>query len=314
MIKHKETLFERLGGVDAVRATIEEFYRRIMADERLSHFFAGAHMANLKMHQVGFFKAAFTSIPKDMDVAQMLLDKHMRLFQLKGLKAMHFDMVAGHLIATLKHLGISQELINEAVTIVAPLRSVFDKGAKLYGPDARFGQEEKIPEACDDRSRSPVRRRSTIPHRVAFDKQQELKEELEANRTLAAKLGGPVALRKAVHEVYQRLLSDEALAPFFDGVNVAVLKIHQARFLHMVLSDELPDLERLDLRVRKSHQRLFRDKKLSEAHFDRFMDHFAATLKAFYVERAVVEETATTFKTMRVAFEDGYFQSERVHL
>lgn len=75
-------------------------------------------------------KIAFTAIPKDFDVVDFLLRKHQRLFD-QGLHELHFDMVAGHLIAVLEELEVEQGLIALAVSTVGPLRVVFEKGAAL---------------------------------------------------------------------------------------------------------------------------------------------------------------------------------------
>lgn len=124
-------LFDRLGGIDAVKAAVEEFYTRILADEKLAFFFEGTSMAALKAHQLSFMKVAFTEIPEDLDVAALMLEKHDRLFKEKGLNETHFDLVAGHLIGALEHLKVPQDLIDEAIGIVATLRPVFEEGGKL---------------------------------------------------------------------------------------------------------------------------------------------------------------------------------------
>jgi hemoglobin len=108
-------------------------YDRILGDPNLKDFFVGTSVQRLKTHQKTFFKVVFTSIPDDMDVPRLILTKHERLFQEKGLDETHFDLVAGHLVATLASLGIDQALIDEAVGIVATLRPVFEQGAKMYG-------------------------------------------------------------------------------------------------------------------------------------------------------------------------------------
>jgi hemoglobin len=127
------TLYDRLGGAAAVEACVNGFYDRILGDPNLKDFFVGTSVQRLKTHQKTFFKVVFTSIPDDMDVPRLILTKHERLFQEKGLDETHFDLVAGHLVATLASLGIDQALIDEAVGIVATLRPVFEQGAKMYG-------------------------------------------------------------------------------------------------------------------------------------------------------------------------------------
>lgn len=58
-------------------------------------------------------KLAFTGVPDDVDVGALLTEKHMNLFK-QGLNGEHFDLVAGHFVATLQNLGIQANLINEA--------------------------------------------------------------------------------------------------------------------------------------------------------------------------------------------------------
>lgn len=49
----KTSLFDKLGGPEAVRAAVDVFYGKIMADEALVPFFEGVNMAKQKMKQVG---------------------------------------------------------------------------------------------------------------------------------------------------------------------------------------------------------------------------------------------------------------------
>lgn len=54
---------------------------------------------------------------------------HSRLFEI-GLNETHFDMVAGHLVTSMKELAIPEDLINDVVAVVVPLREVFEDEAK----------------------------------------------------------------------------------------------------------------------------------------------------------------------------------------
>jgi hemoglobin len=117
-------LAERLGGDDALRATIAGLYARILSDPSLAPFFADVDVSLLQIHQLTFFRIAYGNIPDDLDVPKLILEKHSRLFS-KGLNVTHFDKVAGHLFATLKELGVEQSLINECLAAVGPLRHVF---------------------------------------------------------------------------------------------------------------------------------------------------------------------------------------------
>ena len=124
----KEMVLDRLGGTDALRAAVDEFYLRLVKDEELQPFFEGVNVKLLKWHQYNFMSIAFTEIPEDLDVPALIRTKHARLF-LDGLTETHFDIVAGHFVATLKHLKVKQPVIDEAVGVIAPLRPVFAEAA-----------------------------------------------------------------------------------------------------------------------------------------------------------------------------------------
>lgn len=121
------TLMDKLGGAPALKVAVDEFYKRILADPDLAIFFEGTSMTKLKMHQLSFMKIAFTKISDDLDVPKMMKEKHAHLFD-KGLNAVHFDRVAGHFVDTLESLDVSAELVDECVSVIAPLRTVFEYG------------------------------------------------------------------------------------------------------------------------------------------------------------------------------------------
>lgn len=118
-----------MGGTNAVREVVADFYERILADKELAFFFSDVRMSTLKIHQLQFLKLAFTKIPEDMDVVEFIAKKHDRLFREKGLNETHFDLVATHLVASLKHFNVSEKLIAEAAAIVL-LRPIFEKLAR----------------------------------------------------------------------------------------------------------------------------------------------------------------------------------------
>lgn len=130
MSNGKSYVLDRIGGEPALQATVAEFYSRLIVDEKLEKFFRDVDVEKLKTHQFKFLKLALTKIPSTIDVPKLLLDKHARLFDM-GLDETHFDVVAGHLVDTLKSLGVSDELVGEVVGIVGPLRGVFAEGAKI---------------------------------------------------------------------------------------------------------------------------------------------------------------------------------------
>lgn len=127
------TLFQRMGGINAVKALVEEFYSRIEADVRVQGFFTAISLAHLKRHQVEFLKIAFSHVPESLNVPNLLLEKHKRLFVEMGLNERHFDVVVGHFFTACRIHKVEQSLIDEAKAILEPLRSVFVRGARTYG-------------------------------------------------------------------------------------------------------------------------------------------------------------------------------------
>lgn len=115
------SLYERIGGDAAVNAAVDKFYEKVLADERIKHFFEGVDMAKQHRMQKGFFTFAFGGPAnysgKGMEAA------HRKLVQDKGLNDSHFDAVMENLGATLVELGVPGDLIAEAAGIAESVRS-----------------------------------------------------------------------------------------------------------------------------------------------------------------------------------------------
>lgn len=58
MSNSSDSLFDRVGGADAVAAMVDEFYARVLADPELRPFFGNASVERLKKMQKEFFAAA----------------------------------------------------------------------------------------------------------------------------------------------------------------------------------------------------------------------------------------------------------------
>ena len=116
----EQPLYEQLGGAAAVEATIDVFYRKVLADDRINSFFEGVDMDRQIAKQKAFLTMAFGGpvaySGKDLRTG------HAHLVA-RGLNDSHFDAVAGHLKATLAELGVEASLIQEALTIVGGTRS-----------------------------------------------------------------------------------------------------------------------------------------------------------------------------------------------
>ncbi|WP_291988110.1 methyl-accepting chemotaxis protein [Luteitalea sp.] len=111
------TLFERLGGVPAIKATVDAFYVRVLADEALAPHFVGVNMRWLKGRQNAFFIQALGGPQvyrgRDMETAHAHL----------AITAEDSGRVAAHLTAALAEVGVPEGLIDEVIGAVAPLQS-----------------------------------------------------------------------------------------------------------------------------------------------------------------------------------------------
>ncbi|EKF21324.1 bacterial-like globin [Mycolicibacterium hassiacum DSM 44199] len=109
------TIFEEIGGYEALEAVVEDFYRRVLDDPELNGFFTGTNMARLKGKQVEFFAAALGG-PDPYTGAPMR-----QVHQGRGITMHHFNLVAGHLADSLVAAGVGAATVEQILAAVAPL-------------------------------------------------------------------------------------------------------------------------------------------------------------------------------------------------
>ena len=114
------TLFEKIGGEAAVDAAVDIFYRKVLADDRISSFFEGVDMDKQAAKQKAFLTMAFGG-PHNYTGKDMR-DGHAHLVA-NGLNDTHFDAVMENLGATLQELNVPDELIQEAAAIAESTRN-----------------------------------------------------------------------------------------------------------------------------------------------------------------------------------------------
>src|SRR2546423_4534124 len=97
----KQSLYEQLGGKPAVDAAVDIFYTKVLADNRINHYFAAVDMKK----QIGKQKAFLTMVfggPVSYDG----MDMRKGHSHLPGLNDEHFNAVVENLGQTLTELGI----------------------------------------------------------------------------------------------------------------------------------------------------------------------------------------------------------------
>lgn len=114
-----QSLYERIGGEAAVNAAVDIFYRKVLADDRISRFFETVDMERQAAKQKAFLTYAFGGPAhysgKDMRQGHAHLVK-------QGLNDSHFDAVMENLGATLQELNVPPALIGEAAAIAESTR------------------------------------------------------------------------------------------------------------------------------------------------------------------------------------------------
>lgn len=107
------SLYQRIGGKAALHASVDLFYAKVLADERVKHFFDDVNMDVQIRKQKEFLAAALGApapwIGKDMRKAHENLD----------LREEDFAAIADNLQKTLAELQLDGKLVGEIMAVVA---------------------------------------------------------------------------------------------------------------------------------------------------------------------------------------------------
>jgi hemoglobin len=109
------TLYEKLGGKEAISAVVDEFYKRVLADDLINGFFKETDMEKQRQHQTAFISFALGG-PKYSGKSMEKAHEGMNL------QPEHFNAVARHLTGALAHLGVLEADIDQVLTTVATLK------------------------------------------------------------------------------------------------------------------------------------------------------------------------------------------------
>lgn len=117
------------------------------------------------------------------------------------------------------------------------------------------------------------------------------------NRSLFDKLGGAAAVTPAVNIFYAKVLKDDRIKHFFEGIDMHRQIIKQIEFLSMALGGPNKysgaDLQR-------AHTHLVH-KGLNDTHFDAVLEHLGATLTELNVPGELIAQAAAIVESTRAA-------------
>ncbi|HXO24805.1 MAG TPA: group 1 truncated hemoglobin [Streptosporangiaceae bacterium] len=109
------SLYEQIGGHDALEVVVEDFYCRVLDDDHLAGFYAGSNMKCVKARQVEFLSAVLGG-PGPYSGTPMR-----QVHEGRGITMHHFAMVAAHLADSLCAAGLHPDTITEILRAIAPL-------------------------------------------------------------------------------------------------------------------------------------------------------------------------------------------------
>ncbi|MEV3961987.1 group 1 truncated hemoglobin [Nocardia sp. NPDC050193] len=117
------TIYEQIGGHEALEVVVADFYTRVLADAELAGFFSGTNMSRLRGKQVEFFAAALGG-PEPYSGAPMK-----QVHQGRGITMHHFGLVAGHLTDALTAAGVGEETVAQIIAAISPLAEDITSGS-----------------------------------------------------------------------------------------------------------------------------------------------------------------------------------------
>jgi hemoglobin len=112
----QKSLYERLGGMDAIRAVVDDFVGNVAADKRINKFFANTDITRLKTNLVNQICQG-TGGPC-VYTGRSMRDVHAGM----GVRSSHFNALVGDLGKTLKKFKVPAREQKELVAILAPMK------------------------------------------------------------------------------------------------------------------------------------------------------------------------------------------------
>ena len=112
-----QTIYEQIGGRDAVEAVVDDFYDRVLSDDRLAGFFEGMDMQELRAHQVQFISSVAGG-PVEYTGGDMR-EAHAHLDIDDG----DYDAVCDHLERALRENDVGDDNVEAILSEVEELRA-----------------------------------------------------------------------------------------------------------------------------------------------------------------------------------------------
>ncbi|MBB5159035.1 group I truncated hemoglobin [Saccharopolyspora phatthalungensis] len=123
-----QTLYEEVGGKPAVKAIVENFYDRILADPNLTRFFEGKDMKRIKSHQRALVTVALGGASETY-TGKMMGPAHAGL----AIDSGSFDRVLQHLADALTARDVRPITVEKVLAILEALRKDIVQAQPVLG-------------------------------------------------------------------------------------------------------------------------------------------------------------------------------------
>lgn len=114
------SVYEQIGGKTSVDMAVENFYRKVLVDERVCHFFDDIDMEKQMAKQAGFLTMVLGG-PNSYSGKDMR-EGHKHLLS-KGLNDSHVDVIIELLSETLLELNLPQEIVKQIASVAESTRN-----------------------------------------------------------------------------------------------------------------------------------------------------------------------------------------------
>lgn len=108
--------YERIGGAGSVKAAVEVFYDKVLADPELAGYFTDVNMAEQRRH-LALMLAVVLGGPNEY-AGRGLAEAHQPL----QIPVAHYVKVGEHLTATLTELGVPADIIADVQTVLGQVQ------------------------------------------------------------------------------------------------------------------------------------------------------------------------------------------------
>ena len=108
--------YERIGGASAVKAAVEIFYDRVLADPELVGYFEKIDMVEQRRH-LALMLTVVLGGPNEY-TGRGLAEAHQPL----NIPVAHYALVGGHLTATLQQLGVPADVVTDVQAVLAQVQ------------------------------------------------------------------------------------------------------------------------------------------------------------------------------------------------